>query len=56
MFSEIEGRIKLSLMHCFGDILFNMLPAGSICEVPRKPNWKRGYYMGVFLGYMIKKP
>ncbi len=57
MVSEIEGRVKPNLMYRFGDILFNMLPAGSICGAPKRQTLeiiketeldKRGYYTGVF--------
>ncbi|MCL4542745.1 MAG: aminodeoxychorismate synthase component I [Deltaproteobacteria bacterium] len=57
MTSEIEGKVKPDLMYRFGDILFNMLPAGSICGAPKKQTLeiiketeldKRGYYTGVF--------
>jgi para-aminobenzoate synthetase component 1 len=49
MVSEIEGKVKPDLMYRFGDILFNMLPAGSICGAPKEAELdKRGYYTGVF--------
>ncbi|MHB8232190.1 MAG: aminodeoxychorismate synthase component I [bacterium] len=57
MTSEIEGKIKPNLMRRFGDILFNLLPAGSICGAPKRKTLeiiketeldKRGYYTGVF--------
>ncbi|RZD15369.1 MAG: aminodeoxychorismate synthase component I [Candidatus Acidulodesulfobacterium ferriphilum] len=57
MVSEIEGKVKPDLMYRFGDILFNMLPAGSICGAPKRQTLeiikeaeldKRGYYTGVF--------
>ena len=57
MVSEIEGRVKPDLICRFGDILFNMLPAGSICGAPKRKTLeiiketeldKRGYYTGIF--------
>lgn len=57
MTSEIEGRVKPNLVRRFGDILFSMLPAGSICGAPKRKtldiiketeSGKRGYYTGVF--------
>jgi para-aminobenzoate synthetase component 1 len=57
MVSEIEGRIKPGLTGRFGDILFNLLPAGSICGAPKRKTLEiiketeldsRGYYTGVF--------
>ncbi|MHB1661779.1 MAG: aminodeoxychorismate synthase component I [bacterium] len=57
MASEIEGKIKPNLMRRFGDILFNLLPAGSICGAPKRKTLEiiketeldsRGYYTGVF--------
>ncbi len=57
MTSEIEGKIKPDLNNRFGDILYNMLPAGSICGAPKRKTLEiiketepdnRGYYTGVF--------
>ncbi len=57
MASEIEGKVKPDFTYRFGDILFNMLPAGSICGAPKRQTLeiiketeldKRGYYTGVF--------
>lgn len=57
MTSEIEGKIKPNLCKRYGDILFNMLPAGSICGAPKRKTLEiiketeldnRGYYTGVF--------
>lgn len=57
MTSEIEGRIKNGMQNRFGDILANMLPAGSVSGAPKDKTieiiketepCKRGYYCGVF--------
>lgn len=57
MTSEIEGKVKPNLCNRSGDILFNMLPAGSICGAPKRKTLeiiketeldKRGYYTGIF--------
>ncbi|MCL5879238.1 MAG: aminodeoxychorismate synthase component I [Deltaproteobacteria bacterium] len=57
MTSEIEGKIKPNFKGRNGDILFNMLPAGSICGAPKRKTLEiikeaeldsRGYYTGVF--------
>lgn len=56
-YSEIEGVLKADFTNRFGDILFNLLPAGSICGAPKKKTLEiireaeagpRGYYTGVF--------
>ncbi|MFW0884344.1 aminodeoxychorismate synthase component I [Candidatus Acidulodesulfobacterium sp. H_13] len=57
MVSEIEGKIKPGMAHRLGDILFNILPAGSICGAPKRKTLEiieetelddRGYYTRVF--------
>ena len=57
--SEITGRLPHDYRNYIGDILFAMLPAGSITGAPKKKtvdiileaeNYDRGYYTGVF-GY-----
>ncbi len=57
MTSEIEGKIKPNFKGRNGDIIFNMLPAGSICGAPKRKTLEiikeaeldsRGYYTGVF--------
>lgn len=57
--SEIRGRLSGNYHQQLGDIIFAMLPAGSISGAPKKAtvetiqraeNEKRGYYTGVF-GY-----
>lgn len=57
--SEITGRLPRDYRDRVGDILFAMLPAGSITGAPKKKtveiileaeNYGRGYYTGVF-GY-----
>lgn len=59
MSSEISGHLPGNYLENLGDILFSLLPAGSICGAPKKKtleiisraeNYKRGYYTGVF-GY-----
>lgn len=56
-FSEIEGAIKPRFINRLGDILSNLLPAGSVCGAPKPKTLeiiketeleKRGYYTGVF--------
>lgn len=55
--SEIEGRLALDYFSHLGDILFTMLPAGSVTGAPKKKTvdiivetetYQRGYYTGVF--------
>ncbi|TFH27195.1 MAG: aminodeoxychorismate synthase component I [Bacteroidia bacterium] len=57
MSSEIIGKLPVAYRECLGDILFRMLPAGSICGAPKKKTveiilntegYKRGFYTGVF--------
>jgi para-aminobenzoate synthetase component I len=57
--SEIRGRLPHDYRNYIGDILFAMLPAGSITGAPKKKTveiileaetYRRGYYTGVF-GY-----
>ncbi len=59
MSSEITGKLPVDFRKSLGDILFRLLPAGSICGAPKKKtleiireveDYKRGYYTGVF-GY-----
>jgi len=59
MSSEITGKLPVDFKKSLGDILFRLLPAGSICGAPKKKtleiireveDYKRGYYTGVF-GY-----
>lgn len=59
MSSEITGRLPEDFRHSLGDILFQVLPAGSICGAPKKKTleiirdveaYERGFYTGVF-GY-----
>lgn len=59
MSSEITGRLPADFRKSLGDILFRILPAGSICGAPKKKTleiirevegYERGYYTGVF-GY-----
>jgi len=55
--SKITGELPENYTHNLGDIIFNMLPAGSISGAPKKKtveiiseaeNYKRGYYTGIF--------
>jgi para-aminobenzoate synthetase component I len=55
--SEITGDLPLNYPEIIGDIIFTMLPAGSISGAPKKKtvdiileaeNYNRGYYTGVF--------
>ena len=57
--SEISGRLSSDYLSCLGDIIFRMLPAGSVSGAPKKSTAgiirraeiePRGYYTGVF-GY-----
>ncbi len=57
--SKITGTLPNNYCENIGDIIFTMLPAGSICGAPKKKtveiikaaeNYDRGYYTGVF-GY-----
>ena len=59
MSSEITGKLPANFRESLGDILFSMLPAGSICGAPKKKTleiihevelYERGFYTGVF-GY-----
>jgi len=59
MSSEITGKLPVDFRKSLGDILFRILPAGSICGAPKKKTleiirevegYERGYYTGVF-GY-----
>jgi len=55
--SEVTGQLSDDYPSHLGDILFKLLPAGSICGAPKKKTleiiskseiYKRGYYTGVF--------
>ena len=57
MSSEITAKLPVAYRESLGDILFRMLPAGSICGAPKKKTieiildtegYKRGFYTGVF--------
>ena len=57
--SEITGRLPADYRKRLGDIIFAMLPAGSITGAPKKKtveiikeaeNYRRGFYTGIF-GY-----
>ncbi len=57
MSSEITGKLPVDFRKSLGDILFRLLPAGSICGAPKKKtleiireveDYKRGFYTGVF--------
>lgn len=57
--SKISGKLPENYLNSIGDIIFKMLPAGSISGAPKAKtleiiskteNYKRGYYTGVF-GY-----
>ena len=59
MSSEITGKLPADFRKSLGDILFRLLPAGSICGAPKKKtveiireveDYERGFYTGVF-GY-----
>jgi len=61
--SEITGDLPVNFSAHIGDIIFSMLPAGSISGAPKKKtidiiksteNYSRGYYTGVF-GYFDGK-
>lgn len=54
--SEISGRLADNYLEQLGDILFKLLPAGSICGAPKAKtleiiqeteNYERGFYTGV---------
>lgn len=57
--SEISGNMPENYNEKIGDIIFTLLPAGSICGAPKKKtleiikrveNYQRSYYTGIF-GY-----
>lgn len=57
--SEITGKLSKDYLSQLGDIIFRMLPAGSICGAPKKSTVEiinkaetdsRGFYTGIF-GY-----
>lgn len=59
MSSEITGKLPANFRNSLGDILFRLLPAGSICGAPKKKTleiirevevYERGFYTGIF-GY-----
>jgi para-aminobenzoate synthetase component 1 len=59
MSSEISGTLPEGFQNRLGEMLFRLLPAGSICGAPKKKTveiileaeqYDRGYYTGVF-GY-----
>lgn len=59
MSSEITGRLPSDFRYSLGNVLFRILPAGSICGAPKKKtleiiadveSYERGFYTGVF-GY-----
>ena len=59
MSSEITGKLADNFKDSLGDILFQLLPAGSICGAPKKKTleiiheietYERGFYTGIF-GY-----
>jgi para-aminobenzoate synthetase component 1 len=59
MSSEIRGRLPEDFRKSLGNILFQILPAGSICGAPKKKtleiireveSYERGFYTGIF-GY-----
>jgi len=61
--SEISGDLPGNYMNYIGDIIFKMLPAGSISGAPKKKtleiisnteDYQRGYYTGIF-GYFDGK-
>jgi para-aminobenzoate synthetase component 1 len=61
--SEIVGDLNTNYRNCIGDIIFSMLPAGSVSGAPKEKtieiikkaeNYSRGYYTGVF-GYFDGK-
>lgn len=61
--SEIEGKLPENYLSELGDIIFSLLPAGSISAAPKETsmqiikkseNYDRGFYTGVF-GYFDGK-
>ncbi len=61
--SKITGDLPHNYTHRIGDIVFSLLPAGSISGAPKKKtvaiireaeNYERGYYTGIF-GYFDGK-
>lgn len=55
--SEITGKLSYDYNTVIGDILFSLLPAGSVTGAPKKKtvqiisdaeSYKRGYYTGIF--------
>ncbi len=56
MSSEIVGKLKVGYLNSLGDILIDLLPAGSVSGAPKQQtikiineveNYNRGYYCGV---------
>jgi para-aminobenzoate synthetase component 1 len=61
--SQISGDLPENYINNIGDIIFKMLPAGSVSGAPKKKtleiisnteNYQRGYYTGIF-GYFDGK-
>ncbi|MCK5137027.1 MAG: aminodeoxychorismate synthase component I [Bacteroidales bacterium] len=59
MSSEITGKLPVDFRNFLGEMIFKLLPAGSICGAPKKKTveiiqkveqYERGYYTGIF-GY-----
>ena len=57
MSSEITGKLPDNFRSSLGDILFRILPAGSICGAPKRKtleiirkteSYERGFYTGIF--------
>jgi para-aminobenzoate synthetase component 1 len=57
MSSEITGKLPNGFRSELGDLLFRLLPAGSICGAPKRKTmeiinevetYDRGYYTGIF--------
>jgi para-aminobenzoate synthetase component 1 len=60
MSSEITGQLQADYAGRLGDLLFKLLPAGSICGAPKRKTveiirkvegYERGYYTGIFGHY-----
>ncbi len=57
MSSEIAGTLPVGFQKRLGEMIFRLLPAGSICGAPKKKTveiilkaeqYNRGYYTGIF--------
>ena len=57
MSSEITGQVRERYRSCYGDLIHELLPAGSICGAPKQrtidiihstENYSRGFYTGIF--------